>query len=72
MEVGKSDLNSPGDFVHAGKFECATAQIAGDNFNGAWSFADYDVIWMPFAVMGGMTFLTMIALLIILKRRDPV
>jgi ABC-type multidrug transport system permease subunit len=72
MEVGKADLNSPGDFVQAGKFECATAQIAGDNFNGAWNFADYDVIWMPFAVMGGMTFLSLIVLLIILKRRDPV
>ncbi len=72
MDLGKPDANSPGDFVTAGKFECATAQIAGDNFNGAWGFTDYDVLWMPFAVMGGMTIATLITLLIILKHRDPV
>jgi ABC-type multidrug transport system ATPase subunit/pSer/pThr/pTyr-binding forkhead associated (FHA) protein len=72
MDIGKPDANSPADFVNAGRFECATAQIAGDNFNGAWGFTNYDVLWMPFAVMGGMTFATLIVLLIILKHRDPV
>ncbi|HNS97687.1 MAG TPA: FHA domain-containing protein [Polyangiaceae bacterium] len=72
IDIGKPDINSAADFVSAGKFECATAQIAGDNFNGAWGFTDYDLFWVPFAVMGGMTFATLIALLIILKHRDPV
>ena len=72
IDLGKPDVTSPADFVTSGHFECATAQIAGDNFNGAWGFTNYDTLWMPFAVMGGMTILTLIILLIVLKRRDPV
>ncbi|MFW5738787.1 MAG: ABC transporter permease, partial [Myxococcota bacterium] len=72
MDLGKPELSSPSDFVTAGKFECATAQIAGDNFNGAWGFTNYDDLWLPFAVLGGMTFGALVMLLIVLKRRDPV
>ena len=72
INLGKPDISSPADFVEAGKFECATAQIAGDNFSGAWGFTNYDVLWLPIAVMGAMTVVTLITLLIVLKRRDPV
>jgi len=72
IDLGRPDMSSLGDFVEAGKFKCATAQIASDNFNGAWGFEDYDTVWMPFAVMGSMTLIMLIVLLIILKRRDPV
>lgn len=72
IDLGKADMSSPGDYVEMGKFKCATAQIAADNFNGAWGFADYDVVWLPFAVMGAMTLAMLILLLIVLKRRDPV
>jgi hypothetical protein len=72
IEVAKPDVSSPADFVTAGKFKCATAQIASESFNGAWGFENYDVAWIPFAVMGGMTFGSLIVLLIILKRRDRV
>ena len=37
MDLGKPELSSPADYVTSGKFDCATAQIAGDNFNGAWA-----------------------------------
>jgi len=72
IDLKKPDLTSPADFVEAGKFKCATAQIASDSYNGAWGFTDYDQAWLPFAVMTSMTLLTIIALFIILKRRDPV
>lgn len=72
IDLNKPDVSSAADFVEAGRFKCATAQIAADNFNGAWGFADYDQVWLPFAVMGGMTVVTLVALILILKRRDPV
>jgi ABC-type multidrug transport system permease subunit len=65
-------MNSPADYVQGGKFECATAQIASDTFNGAWSFSDYDQIWVPFVAMFAMIVVQMVLLLVILKRRDPV
>ena len=46
--------------------------MASDSYNGAWSFTTYEDIWMPFAVLGGMTLGLMLFLLIVLKRRDPV
>ncbi len=72
INLNKPDLTSPADFVDAGKFKCATAQIASDTFNGAWGFTNYDQAWLPFAVMAAMTIGTIIALFVILKRRDPV
>jgi ABC transport system ATP-binding/permease protein len=72
IDLRNPAAQSPGDFVFNGKFKCATAQIASDSFNGAWGFTNYDQLWVPFVVMFGMTLLTMIALFIVLKRRDPV
>jgi len=72
IDLGKPEITSASDYVTNGKFECATAQIAADNFNGAWGFTNYDQAWVPFAVMGGMTVATMVAVLIILRKRDPV
>lgn len=72
MTVGNQDLSSPADFIHGGRFECATAQLASDTLSGAWGFTNYDVLWVPIAVLGGMTVVTLLVLLIILKRRDPV
>jgi len=71
------DLHKPGttsvdNFVQAGHFHCATAQIAGSDFNGAWGFAHYDLTWLPPAVLAGMMFATLVIILVILKRRDPV
>jgi len=72
ISLGGSDKTSATDFVFEGKFRCATAQMASDSYNGAWSFTTYEDIWMPFAVLGGMTLGLMLFLLIVLKRRDPV
>jgi len=72
IDLKNPSAMAPADFVFNGKFKCATAQIASDTFNGAWGFTDYDQIWVPFAAMGVMTIVVMAALLMILKRRDPV
>lgn len=64
--------NSPGDFVEAGNFKCAVAQMASDTFAGAWGFTSYESSWMPFAMLGGTTVFLLVVLCIVLKRRDPV
>jgi ABC-type multidrug transport system ATPase subunit/pSer/pThr/pTyr-binding forkhead associated (FHA) protein len=72
LDLGKPDLNSPENYVEAGKFMCAEAQIASKNFIGAWGFETFDQIWMPPTVLGGMMVVTLIFMLIILKRRDSI
>ena len=67
-----SDKTSAVDFIFDGRFQCATAQMASDQLNGAWSFVTYEMFWIPHAVLGGMTMVLLLAILIILKRRDPV
>ena len=46
--------------------------MASDSIPGAWGFIEWDQGWVPHAVLNGMTFVMMLALLILLKRRDPV
>ncbi|MEB2313116.1 MAG: FHA domain-containing protein [Sorangiineae bacterium] len=72
IDVGKATADAPDSFVTAGHFNCATAQIAGTDFNGAWGFTHYDLLWLPPAVLGGLMVVFLITILIILKRRDPV
>jgi ABC-type multidrug transport system ATPase subunit/pSer/pThr/pTyr-binding forkhead associated (FHA) protein len=60
-----------GEFIEGGKFKCAIAQMASENV-GAWGFSQYDQLWLPYAVLGGMTVGILILLMILLKRRDPV
>jgi ABC-type multidrug transport system ATPase subunit len=67
-----TDKSSGPDFVMSGKFECAVAQLAGDNFVGAWGFTTYENVWMPHAVLLGGTVVTVLLLCFLLKRRDPV
>jgi ABC-type multidrug transport system ATPase subunit/pSer/pThr/pTyr-binding forkhead associated (FHA) protein len=67
--VGKTSAN---DFIFNGKFQCATAQMASDSLNGAWSFATYETIFLPYAALGGMTLLLLIVIMVTLKRRDRV
>ncbi|WP_434046942.1 MULTISPECIES: FHA domain-containing protein [Sorangium] len=62
----------PAEFIEAGKFKCAIAQMAADNYAGAWGFTTYDQTWLPFAVLAGMTLLILVTLCAVLKRRDPV
>jgi hypothetical protein len=72
IDLQNPALNVPDDFVKNGRFKCATAQIASDTFNGAWGFVNFEYTWIPHAVLGGMTALSLIFMLAVLKRRDPV
>ncbi|HRI68924.1 MAG TPA: ATP-binding cassette domain-containing protein, partial [Polyangium sp.] len=71
IDLGRKE-SSPSDFIEAGKFKCAVAQMASDTFAGGWGFTTYEMTWLPFAVLGGSTLLLMVLLCVILKRRDPV
>ncbi|WP_437639008.1 FHA domain-containing protein [Sorangium sp. So ce854] len=62
----------PAEFIEGGKFKCAIAQMAADNYAGAWGFTTYDQTWLPFAVLAGMTVIILVTLCAFLKRRDPV
>ncbi len=72
MDLGRADTTSVENFVMQGKFHCAEAQIAADNFNGAWGFVNWDLIWLPPTVLGGMAVITLIFILILLKTRDSI
>ena len=72
IDLHKPDLTSVPDFIQGGRFQCAVAQIASDSLIGAWGFPEWSTLWLPSAVLFGMTFVMMIVLLIGLKRRDPV
>jgi hypothetical protein len=71
IDLHRTDT-SAADFIEAGKFKCAIAQMAADNYAGAWGFTSYDQAFVPFAVLGGTTLLLLVTLCIFLKRRDPV
>ncbi|HYO94047.1 MAG TPA: FHA domain-containing protein [Polyangiaceae bacterium] len=70
LDLKRPDFNSAADFVTAGRFQCAEAQISSLDFNGAWGFVQYQMFWLPIAVLCGMSLLAFLAILIILKRRD--
>lgn len=72
VDLHKPGLASAPDFVENGHFKCAIAQMASDTLAGGWGFVNYSDLWLPFAVLYGMTALMLGALLILLKRRDPV
>jgi ABC transport system ATP-binding/permease protein len=72
LDVGKPTLNAVDSFIRGGKFDCAIAQVAGTDFNGAWGFVHYAQVWLPFAVLGGMMVVQFVVILLLLKRRDSV
>jgi ABC transport system ATP-binding/permease protein len=72
INIGKPDVTAPDNFVFQGRFRCAEAQLASHDFNGAWGFSSYDLIWLPPIVLGAMSFITLIWILIMLKRRDAI
>jgi ABC-type multidrug transport system ATPase subunit/pSer/pThr/pTyr-binding forkhead associated (FHA) protein len=72
IDLHKPELTSAPDFIQNGRFQCAIAQVASDTLNGAWGFTEWSAMWLPSAVLGGMTLAMMVVLLIALKRRDPV
>ena len=72
IDIKKPDLTSVENFITAGRFRCAEAQIASNDFMGAWGFHNYNLSWLPPAVLSGMMLLTLLVILMILKRRDAI
>jgi ABC-type multidrug transport system ATPase subunit/pSer/pThr/pTyr-binding forkhead associated (FHA) protein len=72
INLHKPDLTSLPDFVQAGVFHCAIAQVASGSLAGAWGFTEWDTPWLPSAVLFGTTFAMFVILLVALKRQDPV
>ena len=69
------------DSAHV-QFVCAKAEVGAKEgvntvasifpFDGAWGFTEWQAQWLPYAVLGGMTLVTLILMMIILRRNDPV
>lgn len=72
IDLHQSGLNSAPDFIKDGHFQCAVAQIQADNLPGAWGFSMWEFTGYPMAVLYALTLAMLIALFILLKRRDPV
>jgi hypothetical protein len=72
IDLHRPDLTSLPDFLVAGRFQCAAAQVASDTITGAWGFTEWSTPWLPSAVLFGMTAVMVIVLLVALRRRDPV
>ena len=72
IDIKKPDLTSIENFITAGRFRCAEAQIASSDFMGAWGFKWYNLPWLPPAVLGSMMLITLMVILIVLKRRDAI
>jgi ABC-type multidrug transport system ATPase subunit/pSer/pThr/pTyr-binding forkhead associated (FHA) protein len=72
IDLQKPDLNSVDNFITNGKFQCALAQIASPDFNGAWGFVNYANAWSPIGVLATMLFAQIGLILLFLKRRDSV
>lgn len=72
IDLDKPDLNSADNYIEAGRFFCAEAQVGSDAFSGAWGFVHWELLWLPYAVLGGMMLITLIAMMVILRRRDSI
>jgi ABC-type multidrug transport system ATPase subunit/pSer/pThr/pTyr-binding forkhead associated (FHA) protein len=72
IDIKKPALTSVENFITAGKFRCAEAQIASSDFMGAWGFTNYNVPWLPPVILTGMMLLTLVVILIVQKRRDAI
>ena len=72
INLSDPNLNSPSDYIKAGHFDCAIAQMGSDRLAGAWGFEYYAEWYLPITVLLTMTTFMMGILLLILKRRDPV
>jgi hypothetical protein len=72
IDLQKPDWTSVDNFITNGKFQCALAQVASPDINGAWGFVNYANPWLPIGVLCGMLFMQLIAILVFLKRRDSV
>ncbi|MFI5298606.1 MAG: ATP-binding cassette domain-containing protein, partial [Polyangiales bacterium] len=72
-------LQEKGDTL---QFVCAKAQVGarqGINtvgnvfpFEGAWGMTEWQQLWVPYVVLGGMTLATLVLMMVVLRKKDPV
>ncbi len=72
IDLKRPTLSSIDNFIEAGHFKCAQAQMASTELNGAWGFTNYHLQWLPFAVLGVMMLFTLLVVLGLLKGRDRI
>lgn len=72
LNLNQPTTTSADNFVSSGNFRCAEAQIASMDFNGAWGFTHYQIVWLPPAALAAMMLTTLLFILIVLRRRDAV
>lgn len=72
IDLQRPDLNSLDNFITAGKFHCAPAQIASDSLNGAWGFTAFETTFLPIGVLGAMLVGVLATILVVLRRRDAI
>ncbi len=72
VNLGKPDQNVPDSFIQGGKFQCAIAQVASTDLNGAWGFTNYQSWYLPPVVLVAMMTVQLLVVLLLLKRRDSV
>ena len=72
VDLQRPNLSSVDNFISAGKFHCAEAQIASADLNGAWGFTHFEQAWLPVMVLAAMMTVVLAATLFILKRRDSI
>jgi hypothetical protein len=72
IDLHKPTLSSPADYIVNGKFQCAIAQMGSSELAGGWGFGQWEMAWLPHAALGGMMFVMLVVLMVLLRRRDPV
>src|SRR5688572_11738017 len=72
VDLQRPNLSSVDNFISSGKFQCAEAQIASDNLNGAWGFTHFEQAWLPVMVLAAMMTVVLAFTLLMLKRRDSI
>jgi ABC-type multidrug transport system ATPase subunit/pSer/pThr/pTyr-binding forkhead associated (FHA) protein len=58
--------------AYMGATQAANSVGSSFPFDGAWGMPEWTQIWLPYAVLGGMTVVTLAIMMIILRRKDPV
>ncbi len=72
LDLQRPKLDSIENFISAGKFHCAEAQIASDTLSGAWGFVHFQSPSLPLAVLSAIMVATLGAIAWVLRRRDRI
>lgn len=72
IDLKRPNLTSLDNFIEAGHFKCAQAQMASTELNGAWGFSNYHLQWLPVAVLSSIMLVVLLAILGLLRGRDRI